>query len=252
MWSDVELHLSNYHRCIAACPICSNTADGARARLVRRLGLNELRLLVIFKHRHQQVCARLETDKQSYVIKPKYVDPYFIPHPVVSSQTWSLPAEGGKNNQTSPTSKLYKKRLPFVSQPPLVWQMEPRYMSRQSQQPWQYRIRMPPPPKGKAELGPMGECVRDGAPGRAGGWTIDAKQSWQTRCKLSPQTIKHLSQLTVGDVLIDSDSELDGFWETDCLSFKSGCAELPWLTQIRDVTTSDIRAGKRDNKVQWN
>ena len=170
MWSDVELHLSNYHRCIAACPICSNTADGARARLVRRLGLNELRLLVIFKHRHQQVCARLETDKQSYVIKPKYVDPYFIPHPVVSSQTWSLPAEGGKNNQTSPTSKLYKKRLPFVSQPPLVWQMEPRYMSRQSQQPWQYRIRMPPPER-KSRTGANGGMCQRRRTGE--GWRVD-------------------------------------------------------------------------------
>lgn len=119
----------------------------------------------------------------------------FVPYPVVSSQTWSLPAE--KNNQTSPTSSAIKDCCLSPSLPSFDrWSpgtRADRASSRGS-------TRSGCPRKEKQNWGWWGECVRDGAPGRVGGWNIDAKQSWQTRCKLSPRTIKHLSQLTVGDV----------------------------------------------------
>ena len=104
------------------------------------------------------------------------------------------PTGGGeKNNQTSPTSKLYKKRLPFVSQPPLVWQMEPRYMSRQSQQPWQYRIRMPPPRKEKQNWGQWGnvsETAHRG--GLEGGLLMQSNHDKQdANCRHKQSNISH-------------------------------------------------------------
>lgn len=151
---------------------------------------------------------------------------------------------GGKKQPNKPNIQCYK-RLLFVSQPPHVWQMEPRYTSRQSQQPRQYQIRMPP--KGEAELGLMGGMCQRRCTGE--GWRVEYWCKAIMTNKMQIVATNNQTPLTADSrrCLIDSDSESKVFG-AGSFELKSCRTELPWLTQIRDVTTTTPEPGSQTIK----